>query len=169
MIDILLLYCYYIQEFFWLFFMDFGLNLPVATEPPNVTWLHMSSSNDHPDAWCDCCCNYCGYSNDDHCIANSAKCKFFLSTTYHLCVCCIEIIPLASLPGKSSIWGVCGHHKHHSDGWFGQHYFWVAVMVYEMKTSQNADEESRRAQKKKQDNSGANMPLNTITTGIDRL
>ena len=42
-------------------------------------------------------------------------------------------------------------------------------MVYEMKTSQNADEESGRAQKKKRDNSGANMPLNTIATGIDRL
>ena len=128
--------------------MDFGLNLPVATDPPNVTWLHTSSSNDHPDAWCDRCCNYCGYSNDDHRIANSAKCKFFLSATYHLCVRCIEIIPLASLPGKSGIWGVCGHHKRHGDGWFGRHYFWVAVMVYEMKTSQNADEESGRAQKK---------------------
>ena len=33
-IDILLLYCYYMQEFFGLFFMNFGLNLPVATNPP---------------------------------------------------------------------------------------------------------------------------------------
>ena len=49
--------------------MNFGLNLPVATNPPNVMWLHMSSSN-HPDVWCDCCCNYCGYSIQSEYLSN---------------------------------------------------------------------------------------------------
>ena len=55
---ILLLYTRKFQAFF----MNFGLNLPVETNPPNVTQFHMSSSNNHPNVWHDCCCNYCGYS-----------------------------------------------------------------------------------------------------------
>ena len=52
-----------IYKNFLAFFTNFGLNLPVETDPPNVMWLHTSSSNEHPEVWCDRCYNSWTYSN----------------------------------------------------------------------------------------------------------